>query len=41
MKAFVNLLAGKYGETKTAVVAIVDKALAALVANCYQPIVQG
>jgi hypothetical protein len=35
------LLAGKYGETKTAVIAATDKAMAAIVRHCVSPAVFG
>jgi hypothetical protein len=37
VKQFINLIANKYGESKTAVVAAVDKGLLALVRNSYSP----
>jgi hypothetical protein len=38
VKQFINLIANKYGESKTAVVAAVDKGLLALVRNSYSPV---
>lgn len=38
VKQFINLIANKYGEAKTAVVAAVDKGLLALVRNSYSPV---
>lgn len=35
VKQWVGLLAGKYGETKTAVIAAVDRAMLAIVNNAY------
>ena len=35
IKMFINLLAGKYGETKTAVIAAVDKGMEAIVTHAY------
>ena len=37
VKTLINLLTGKYGETNTAVVTAIDKALAALVKNSISP----
>jgi hypothetical protein len=34
-----NVLAGKYGETKTAVIAATDKAMAAIVLHSLTPVV--
>ena len=34
---YILLLAGKYGETKTAVIAATDKAMAAIVRHCMTP----
>ena len=41
LKALINVIAGKYGETKTAVTAAVDKALAQIVKNCLTPQIFG
>lgn len=35
VKTWINLLAGKYGETKTAVIAALDKAMQAVVKHAY------
>ena len=37
VRPFLTLLAGKYGETKTAVIAATDKALAAIVKHSLTP----
>jgi hypothetical protein len=37
IKPFITLLAGKYGETKTAVIAATDKAMAAIVKHSLTP----
>ncbi len=37
-KVWVGLLASKYGETKTAVIAAVDKAMLAIVNNAYNQV---
>ena len=37
VKTFLNLMAGKYTETKPAVIIAVDKAMAAIVKNSYPP----
>jgi hypothetical protein len=39
LKAFINVIAGKYGETKTAVIAAVDKTLGAIVKYALTPTV--
>jgi len=39
VKPFITLLAGKYGETKTAVIAATDKAMAAIVRHSLTPVV--
>ena len=36
-KSFITVLAGKYGETKTAVIAATDKAMAAIVLHSLSP----
>ena len=38
VKSWLGLLAGKYGETKTAVIAAVDKAMLAIVRNAYNQV---
>lgn len=38
VKIWINLLAGKYGETKTAVIAGVDRAMLAIVNNAYNQV---
>ena len=38
VKIWIGLLAGKYGETKTAVIAAVDRALLAIVNNAYNQV---
>ncbi len=38
IKPFITLLAGKYGETKTAVIAQTDKAMAAIVKYSLSPV---
>ncbi len=38
IKPFITLLAGKYGETKTAVIAQTDKAMAAIVKHSLSPV---
>ena len=35
VKTFINLMSGKYSETKPAVIAALDKAMAAIVKNSY------
>ena len=38
LKSWINLLAGKYTETKTAVIVAVDKAMLAIVNNAYNQV---
>lgn len=38
VKSWINLLAGKYGETKTAVIAALDKAMIAVVSHAYNQV---
>ena len=38
IKQFINLIANKYGEQKTAVVAAVDKGLLAIVKHSFTPV---